>query len=83
MSAPNGDSEGHHNSSNRQPPELMRKEKMALPQDHEPMHPRSAVDEILVTDLVSALQYAAQAHIQCAEADRHVAFEYAKLSSSG
>ena len=33
--------------------------------------------------LASALQYAAQAHVQCADADRLVASEYAKLSLCG
>lgn len=41
---------------------------------------RQGVDELVVGGLTAALQAAADAHLQCAEADRRVAFEYARLS---
>ena len=45
-----------------------------------PLHKRQGVDELIDGGLTVALQAAADAHLQCAEADRRVAFEYAKLS---
>ncbi|KAL9117973.1 MAG: hypothetical protein Q9187_005485 [Circinaria calcarea] len=45
-----------------------------------PMYKRQGVDELVIEGLAAALQAAADAHLLCAEADRQVAFEYAKLS---
>ena len=45
-----------------------------------PLHGRQGLDELVAGGLTAALQAAADAHLQCAEADRRVAFEYAKLS---
>lgn len=41
---------------------------------------RRSADRVVLGDLAAALDFAAQAHIQCAEADRRVAAEYARLS---
>ena len=46
-----------------------------------PIHTKHGVDTILSGDLAAALMIAARAHIQCAEADQSVAFQYARMSN--
>ena len=57
-------------------------EEQALSQEHEQVTSGKNEREIPVTDLASALQFAAKAHLQCVEADRRIASEYAKMSST-
>lgn len=49
------------------------------PQLSTEIHPRFSANRITYGDLAAALEVAAQAHIQCAEADRRVASEYARV----
>ena len=73
-----------HQVEQQMPHPVIDEEAAAPPAAH-PRHSRSGSDEIMVTDLTSALQSAALAHIQCAEADRRVAsnmLRYARADKS-
>jgi len=55
----------------------------AVSQANPASHPRLSADRISFSDLTAALDTVAQAHIQCAEADRQVALKYARVSNAG
>ena len=57
-------------------------EGLASHQEEGPAHASHSQGQDNYNRLASALEAAAQAHIQCAEADRQVALEYARLSEA-
>ena len=71
-----------HAPDSPQPSQSIQMEEQALSQEHEQVTSGNNEREIPVTDLASALQFAARAHLQCVEADRRIALEYAKMSST-
>ncbi|KAL8783856.1 MAG: hypothetical protein Q9213_004346 [Squamulea squamosa] len=54
----------------------------SLPPSDPMIHPRHKTDNIVSGDLAAALNAAAQAHIQCAEAGRLVALQYTRMSTN-
>ena len=63
-------------------PGLVRSQQPPVLLGNPSIHPRHSVDGVVVGDLTAALDAASQAHLQCAEADRRVALEFAKISES-
>ena len=62
--------------------DLRHPQPMATTLDH-PIHPQHGVDAVMAMEgLSAALETAAQVHIRCAEADRIVALEYARVSQA-
>ena len=71
-----------HAPDSPQPSQSIQMEEQALSQEHEQVTSGKNEREITVTDLASTLRFAARAHLQCVEADRRIASEYAKISST-